>query len=135
MASNDNQKNFIALDLGTTSTRAFVIDKNFRVINGARFESQLIQNDDGIAELDPEPYFENIERILREALIASNVEASEIISLGISCQRSTFITWDRTTGKAFHNLITWKDKRAIEEVDKANNSFLFKVGFRDKMIV
>lgn len=121
------KKYFIVLDLGTTSTRANIIDKNFEVLSSTRFESSLIQNDEGFAELDPKPYFDNIVRILREAVTTSGIDANEIISLGISCQRSTFITWDRETGEPFHNLITWKDRRAIATVDRVNNSILLKV--------
>lgn len=127
MGSQEREKYFIALDLGTTSTRAHVIDKNFTIISGARFESELIENDEGTAELDPESYFNNVVKILREAVNSSNIDPSDIISLGISCQRSTFITWDKNSGETFHNLITWKDRRAIESVEKTNKSFLLKV--------
>lgn len=120
-------KYFIALDLGTTSTRAHVIDKNFSIVSGARFESDLIENNEGIAELDPEVYFNNIVRILRDAVNSASVDPKEIISLGISSQRSTFITWDKDSGESFHNLITWKDKRAIKNVQKTNKSLLLKV--------
>lgn len=122
-----NKNYFIVLDLGTTSTRAHVIDKNFTIISGARFESQLIQNDDGIAEIDPECYFQNILTILREAVKSANIDVKEIISLGLSCQRATFITWDKVTGEAFHNLIIWKDERAAEVVEQLNKSLLLKV--------
>lgn len=122
-----NKNYFIVLDLGTTSTRAHVIDKNFTIISGARFESQLIQNDDGIAEIDPECYFQNILTILREAVKSANIDVKEIISLGLSCQRATFITWDKVTGEAFHNLIIWKDERAAEVVEQLNKSSLLKV--------
>lgn len=120
-------KYFIALDLGTTSTRAHVIDKSFTIVSGARFESDLIENNEGIAELDPEVYFNNIVRILRDAVNSASVDPKEIISLGISSQRSTFITWDKDSGESFHNLITWKDKRAIKNVQKTNKSLLLKV--------
>lgn len=62
MSLSDKQKYFIALDLGTTSTRANIIDKNFKIVAGTRFESTLIQNDEGFAELDPAAYWENIVR-------------------------------------------------------------------------
>lgn len=114
MTSIDRKKYFVILDLGTTSTRANIIDKNFDIVASARFESKLIQNDDGNAELDPEDYFNSILVILREVMISSKIDATEIICLGISCQRSTFITWDKITGETFHNLITWKDERANE---------------------
>lgn len=126
MSSNGSY--FIALDLGTTSTRAHVIDKNFKVISGARFESNLIQDAHGkISELDPEQYFDSIVKILRDAVKKAEIDVNDIISLGISCQRSTFITWDKATGEAFHNLITWKDQRAEKTLQKINNGFLLKV--------
>lgn len=127
MGSKDNAKYFLVLDLGTTSTRASVIDKSFSIVGSARFESILIQGEDGSAELDPEPYFKSIVRILREAVSSANIKTIEITSLSISCQRSTFITWDKNTGEHFHNLITWKDRRAAKMVEKVNNSFFLKV--------
>ena len=127
MNLHEREKYFIVLDLGTTSTRANIIDKNFAVVSGARFESELIENDEGIAELEPEQYFNNIVQILRDAVKSASIDPSDIISLGLSCQRSTFITWDKDNGEAFHNLITWKDKRAIRHVEKTNKSFLLKV--------
>lgn len=136
MDSSDKEKYFLVLDLGTTSTRANVIDKNFSVVGGARFESSLIQNEDGSAELEPEPYFNSIVQILREAISSAGIDATEIISLSLSCQRSTFITWDKDSGETFHNLITWKDRRAMATVNRVNNSLLLKVDqptFGDKI--
>lgn len=51
----------------------------------------------------------------------------DITCLGISTQRSTFITWDKLTGQAFHNFVTWKDIRADSLVKKWNSSFIIKV--------
>lgn len=124
---SSSQKYFLTLDLGTTSTRAHVVDMNFAIVSGARFESQLIQDDEGMAELDSEDYFRSIVGILREAVRLANIDAKEIISIGVSCQRATFITWDKVTGEPFHNLITWKDERAVEVAEKLNKSLLMKV--------
>lgn len=126
-ASGDKEKFYLSLDLGTTSTRAHVIDKNFKIVGGARFESTLIQEPEGASELDPDVYFENIVQIMQDALQSAQVEAKQIINLGISCQRATFITWDKQTGEPFHKLITWKDSRATDILIKANKSFTFKV--------
>jgi putative glycerol kinase 5 len=125
--SRDKEKFFLSLDLGTTSTRAHVIDKNFQIVGGARFVSKLIQDPEGTSELDPDDYFENIVQILKDALKSAKVEAEQIKNLGISCQRATFITWDNETGEPFHNLTTWKDTRAAEILTKANKSITFKV--------
>lgn len=57
----------------------------------------------------------------------ANLTARDIKSLGISTQRATFITWDKTTGRPFHNFITWKDMRAKDLIKEWNNSFVVKV--------
>lgn len=57
----------------------------------------------------------------------ANLTARDITCLGISTQRSTFITWDRETGETFHNFITWKDLRADAMVRKWNSSLTLKV--------
>lgn len=58
----------------------------------------------------------------------SNLSADMISAMGISTQRSTFITWSKKTGRHFHNLITWKDLRADPLVKQWNESLLWKVG-------
>lgn len=57
----------------------------------------------------------------------ANLSADRISCLGISCQRNTFITWDRNTLKPFHNFITWKDMRSEDLVQSWNKSLLIKV--------
>lgn len=57
----------------------------------------------------------------------AKLEISDIACLGISTQRSTFITWDKLTGQAFHNFVTWKDIRADSLVKKWNSSYIIKV--------
>lgn len=128
MAVNgDKEKFYLSLDLGTTSTRAHVIDKNFKIVGGARFESTLIQEPQGASELEPNEYFESIVKILQDALTSAKVDVIDVVNIGISCQRATFITWDKNTSEPFHNLITWKDERGNEIQKKFNKSFLLKV--------
>lgn len=57
----------------------------------------------------------------------ANISPKDVKSIGISTQRSTFTTWKKSTGKPFHNLITWKDLRADALVKEWNNSFSMKV--------
>lgn len=57
----------------------------------------------------------------------ANLSVAQITAMGISTQRSTFITWSRKTGKAFHRFITWKDLRADELVRQWNDSYTWKV--------
>lgn len=64
-----------------------------------------------------------------QKILDSNLSACQIRSLGISTQRASFITWDKTTGRPFHNFITWKDMRAKDLIKEWNNSFIVKVSF------
>lgn len=112
----------------------------------------LIQDDDGIAELNPDEFFNNILRTLRDAIdgdfiiqtrfktnvtflvvffsfsscSAANIDAENVLCLGLSVQRSTFITFDKITGRPFHQLITWQDRRGDEIVRRFNGSLLLK---------
>jgi len=61
----------------------------------------------------------------------SGVNPHQIVCFGISTQRSSFITWDRETGKPFHNFITWKDVRADSLVQQWNKSLTMKVCFSE----
>lgn len=60
-------------------------------------------------------------------IVDAKFTARQVTAMGISTQRSTFITWSRSTGKPFHRFITWKDIRADELVRHWNNSFTWKV--------
>lgn len=64
----------------------------------------------------------------------AHLTAKDITCMGISTQRSTFITWDRKSGETFHNFVTWKDLRADAMVRKWNSSLTLKVPF-DKLIL
>ena len=61
----------------------------------------------------------------------ASVNPHQIICVGISTQRSSFVTWDRETGKPFHNFITWKDVRADSLVQQWNKSLTMKVCFSE----
>lgn len=65
--------------------------------------------------------------LLSYEILDAKLEASDIACIGISTQRSTFITWDKLTGQSFHNFVTWKDIRADSLVKKWNSSFIIKV--------
>lgn len=60
-------------------------------------------------------------------IVDAKLTAKQVTAMGISTQRSTFITWSRSTGKPFHRFITWKDIRADELVRQWNDSYTWKV--------
>lgn len=78
-------------------------------------------------EISPDDLWQSILTTIRDAIKNAGLTAKNISCMGISTQRSTFITWDRNTGETFHNFITWKDLRADSMVQKWNASFTLKV--------
>jgi glycerol kinase len=68
-------------------------------------------------------------------ILDAHIQKEDILCLGISCQRSTFITWDKETGKTFHDLITWKDMRSEELVNNWNKSVTSKVMFSFEILL
>lgn len=78
-------------------------------------------------EINPDELWASIVSTIRLAIEDAKLSASDVACLGISTQRSTFITWDRCTGEPFHNFITWKDLRADSMVRKWNDSVTLKL--------
>ncbi|NWI19866.1 GLPK protein, partial [Crypturellus soui] len=81
----------------------------------------------GWVELDPEVLWSQFIEAVKEAVEVAGVHMRQIAGLGISTQRSTFITWHKRTGKPFHNFISWQDLRCAELVNSWNRSLLLKV--------
>ncbi|NXF32830.1 GLPK protein, partial [Nyctibius bracteatus] len=81
----------------------------------------------GWVELDPEVLWNQFVGVIKEAVQDAGLHMRQIAGLGISTQRSTFITWHKRTGKPFHNFISWQDLRSAELVNSWNKSLLLKV--------
>lgn len=91
------------------------------------FQIELLYPQPGYVEINPDDLWQSILKSIQNAISDAKLNANDIACLGISTQRSTFITWDRTTGETFHNFITWKDLRADSMVRKWNESVTLKV--------
>ncbi|XP_019060662.1 putative glycerol kinase 5 isoform X1 [Fukomys damarensis] len=81
----------------------------------------------GWVEIDPDILWAQFVAVIKDAIKDAGIQMSQIVGLGISTQRATFITWNRKTGKHFHNFISWQDLRATELVKSCNNSLLMKL--------
>ncbi|XP_076257868.1 glycerol kinase 5 isoform X2 [Rhynchophorus ferrugineus] len=112
-----------ALDIGTTTLRCQIIDRNGECVGSAFDKVKLHYPEVNSVEIDPNELWESIITIMKNSLIDANISAKQIKSVGISTQRATFITWSRKTGKPFHNFITWKDLRAWDYINKINRSW------------
>jgi glycerol kinase len=101
----------LALDQGTTSSRAILFDGAGRVIASGQRELQQLYPADGWVEHDAEHIWTDTMAAAREAIERSGRPASAIAAIGITNQRETAIVWDRRTGRPIHNAIVWQDRR------------------------
>lgn len=101
----------LAIDQGTTSSRAIVFDDKFSIAGVAQKEFTQHFPSSGMVEHDVEEIWQGVVEVCREAISKSGVPASDIAGIGITNQRETTIVWDRTTGVPIHRAIVWQDRR------------------------
>ena len=121
----------VAIDQGTTSSRAMVFDRSGRVVSVSQKEHEQIYPKPGWVEHDPMEIWANCQEVLAEALQQADANREDIAGLGITNQRETALVWDRTTGQPVHNALVWQDTRTDRIVEE-----LAQIGgqdrFRDK---
>ncbi|MDB5613540.1 MAG: glpK [Devosia sp.] len=101
----------LAIDQGTTSSRAIVFGKDRTIAGVGQKEFTQYFPQDGWVEHDPEEIWESVVWAVKKAIKEAGIEASEIAAIGITNQRETTLIWDRKTGKAIHYAIVWQDRR------------------------
>lgn len=121
--SNEVTPYVISLDIGTTTLRSHVYVKDGSIKGSSSKRIQIIYPKPRWSEIDPDVLVQQAVDCIKESIRAANITASQVTCLGITTQRSTFLTWDRETGKPFHNFITWQDLRASDNVKSWNNSY------------
>lgn len=104
----------LAIDQGTTSTRAIVFDEALAPLASAQREFRQIFPKPGWVEHDPEDIWATTVATAAEAMARAGLAASDVAALGITNQRETVVIWERATGKAIHNAIVWQDRRTAE---------------------
>jgi glycerol kinase len=104
----------IAIDQGTTSTRAIAFDAALRPLAVAQQELRQIYPAPGEVEHDPEEIWEATVATVREVIANAGLTAKDIAGIGITNQRETTVIWDRATGKPIHNAIVWQDRRTAD---------------------
>ncbi|MDF2492661.1 MAG: glpK [Microbacterium sp.] len=108
----------IALDQGTTSTRAIVFDAAGRIVASAQREHEQILPRAGWVEHDANEIWTNSVWVLETALAESGLGTDRIAALGITNQRETAIVWDKRTGRPVHHAIVWQDTRTQPAIDR-----------------
>lgn len=111
------KKYVIALDAGTTSSRAMLIDRAGRPVASVQRPFPQIYPQPGWVEHDPADILSSQLGALTELIMSSNVDTAEIDSIGITNQRETTIVWDRATGEPIMNAIVWQCRRTAPMVE------------------
>ena len=101
----------LALDQGTSSSRAIVFHRSGTVVARAQREFRQIFPQPGWVEHDPDEIWQSQFEVAQEALAASGLNAGDIAAIGITNQRETTLLWDRRSGRPIHNAIVWQDRR------------------------
>jgi glycerol kinase len=108
----------LALDQGTTSSRAIVFDGDGRVRGQAQREFRQIFPEPDWVEHDPRDIWSTQFGTAQEAIAAAGLRATDIAAIGITNQRETTVVWDRRTGQPIHNAIVWQDRRTAALCDR-----------------
>ncbi|MDQ2694434.1 MAG: glycerol kinase GlpK [Pseudomonadota bacterium] len=105
-------RTILAIDQGTTSSRAIVFDESGRPRARAQQEFRQIYPQGGWVEHDPEDIWSSTLAVCRQAL--AQTDAGAVAAIGITNQRETVVLWDRATGRPVHNAIVWQDRRTAD---------------------
>ena len=105
----------LALDQGTTSSRAILFDEQGRSVSVAQREFRQIFPQPGWVEHDPKEIFQTQREVAREAVRKAGISLKDLMAVGITNQRETTIVWDRQSGEPIHNAIVWQDRRTAPQ--------------------
>ncbi|MFZ4893170.1 glycerol kinase GlpK [Plantibacter sp. Mn2098] len=108
----------IAIDQGTTSSRAIVFDKSGSIISTGQLEHEQIFPKAGWVEHNPNQIWNNTREVIGQALGKANITRHNIAAIGITNQRETAVVWDKTTGQPVYNAIVWQDTRTQDIVNR-----------------
>lgn len=112
----------LALDQGTTSSRAIIFDRQGNIAGSAQQEFRQIYPRNGWVEHDPTDILGSQVGVIGEALVRANIHGKRIKALGITNQRETTIVWDKETGKPVYNAIVWQCRRTAGYCEELKNA-------------
>jgi glycerol kinase len=118
MPASHVESYILALDQGTTSSRALLLDRRGEIVALAQKEFAQLYPRPGWVEHDPRDIWSSQAGVAAEALTRAGVGAAAIAAIGITNQRETTIVWDRATGQPVYNAIVWQDRRTAHYCDE-----------------
>ena len=104
----------LAIDQGTTSSRAIIFNKNLAIVGSAQREFRQFYPKPGWVEHDPEEIWKTVIATCRAAIRKAEIKPTELAGIGITNQRETTLVWNRKTGKPIHRAIVWQDRRTAD---------------------
>jgi glycerol kinase len=116
----------LAIDQGTTSTRAIVFDGEMKIAGAGQKEFKQIYPQSGWVEHDPEEIWDSVVSTIKMAIREAKISAKDIAAIGITNQRETVVVWERESGKPIHNAIVWQDRRTASYCNKLKKQDLEK---------
>ena len=116
----------LGIDVGTTKLRCFAVDRDGKQISSHFTAVTVDHPQPGYSEIDPEGLWLGFKEVVSGTLSNGQLDAKDAACMGITCQRNTFLLWNRSTGEPLCNLITWQDRRAAEVCQEWNHSMQFK---------
>lgn len=112
-----NGKYVLAIDQGTSSSRALIFDHRAEVVASAQQEFKQYYPSSGWVEHDPEEIWDSVVQVSRQALQSAGATAGDITSIGITNQRETTVVWSLKTGRPVCNAIVWQDRRTADHCE------------------
>src|SRR5436305_9644282 len=108
----------LALDQGTTSSRAIIFDEAGKIRAASQKEFRQIFPQSGWVEHDPREIWSSQLEVAHAVLAKPGLKAKDVAAIGITNQRETTVVWDRRTGEPIHNAIVWQDRRTASFCDE-----------------
>ncbi|MGF3073312.1 glycerol kinase GlpK [Facklamia sp. P13069] len=112
----------LSIDQGTTTTRAFIIDRKGNYIGTASRKFQQIIPQTGWVEHDPNVIWETVCHVIEEVIQKSGVNYSQIKALGLTNQRETTVVWNKITGEPIYNAIVWSSNQSLATINQLKSS-------------
>ncbi|MDU4524762.1 MAG: FGGY family carbohydrate kinase, partial [Streptococcus parasanguinis] len=115
------KKYVMAIDQGTTSSRAIIFNKKAEIITSSQKEFPQIFPKSGWVEHDANAIWNSVQSVIAEAFIESGIKPNQIDSIGITNQRETTVIWDKKTGLPIYNAIVWQSRQSADIANKLVN--------------
>ena len=120
-------KYILALDQGTTSSRAIVFNRKGEIEGSAQLEFEQIYPQSGWVEHNPQEILSSQVGVISEAIVRANISSKDIAAIGITNQRETTIVWEKKTGKPIYNAIVWQCRRTAAYCEELRSKGLDKL--------